>query len=291
LARPLRPWMQLRSLGSSALNLRGHHLSIGVHAPFAPSALPRRSLASVARPGSLSGSPCDSLSVAVQSPFRFPFAKLSLPEVLRPFSGLCRASSTHCFPSQHARSVLPVFLALLRGPLPHLSLGHIQGSFALFAPLHQHLPGLFHPGTTLGVLPSEVCSHPEPDTSRLALSCLPLATMATSRSRAFRPAGLSTSPSLVLVCRCPARSCERPLHRTALLAVIPRVSCSVSGCPLRLPWSNGCSVPRHRFSCTRTTLSRARIPGIKPRTCALSRGVFYALAELAPLLAVAPSRG
>lgn len=71
--------MQLRSLGSSALNLRAHHLSIGVHAPFAPSALPRRSLASVARPGS----PCGSLSVAV----RFSFAKLSLPEVLRPSSG------------------------------------------------------------------------------------------------------------------------------------------------------------------------------------------------------------
>jgi hypothetical protein len=41
--------------------------------------------------------------------------------------------------------------------------------------------------------------------------------MATSRSLALRRAGLSTTPSLVLACRCPTRSCERPLHRTALL--------------------------------------------------------------------------
>jgi len=90
---------------------------------------------------------------------------------------------------------------------------------------------LFHPGATHGVLPSEVCSHPEPDTSRLALSCFPLATLATSRSLAFRLAGLSTSPSLVLATRCLTRSCERPLHRTALLAVIQRVSVSNSGFP------------------------------------------------------------
>jgi hypothetical protein len=80
LARPLRPWMQLRSLGSSALNLRVHHLSIGVHAPFAPSALPRRSLASVARP-----------SFSLQFPFgprAVCLRKASLPEVLCPFNGI-----------------------------------------------------------------------------------------------------------------------------------------------------------------------------------------------------------
>jgi len=155
----------------------------------------------------------------------------SLPEVLCPSSGLCRASSTRCFPSLRACSVssspalLPVFVR-------HLSFGHIQGSFALFAPLHQHLPGLFHPGATHGVLPSEVCSYPEPDTFRLALSCFSLATKATSRSLALRLAGLSTSPSPVLACRCPTRSCERPLHRTALLAVSLRVSGSVPGFPV-----------------------------------------------------------
>lgn len=69
MARPLRPWMQLRSLGSSALNLRVHHLSTGVHAPFAPSALPRHSLASVARPGFPCGSPSRS----------FPFLRFFAP--------------------------------------------------------------------------------------------------------------------------------------------------------------------------------------------------------------------
>jgi len=81
-------------------------------------------------------------------------------------------------------------------------------------------------------LPSEVCSHPEPDTFRLALSCFPLATKTTSRSLAFRLAGLATSPSLVLACRWLARPCERPFHRTALPAVIQRVSVSGSGFPV-----------------------------------------------------------
>ena len=90
---------------------------------------------------------------------------------------------------------------------------------------------MFHPGATHGVLPSEVCSRSEPDTFRLALSCFPLATKTTSRSLAFRLAGLSTSPSLVLACRWLARSCERPFHRTALQAVIQRVSVSDSGFP------------------------------------------------------------
>jgi len=90
---------------------------------------------------------------------------------------------------------------------------------------------LFHPGATHGVLPSEVCSRPEPDTFRLALSCFSLATKTTSRSLAFRLAGLSTSPSLVLACRWLARSYERPFHRTALLAVSLRVSVSDSGFP------------------------------------------------------------
>jgi len=266
LARPLRPWMQLRSLGSSALNLRVHHLSTGVHAPFAPSALPRRSLASVARPGFLFRSPSRS----------FPFLRFFAPSA---------AYVVHLpYVASHRNALAQFTVAhIAAGFLHHTGFGHIQGSFALFAPLHQHLPGLFHPGATHGVLPSEVCSHPEPDTFRLALSCFPLATMATSRSRTFRPANLSITPSSVLVCRCPTRSCERPLHRTALLR---RDSARV-GLRLRFPRF----APLHRLSCTRTALSRARIPGIKPRTCALSRGVFYALAELAPLLAVPPSRG
>jgi len=50
---------------------------------------------------------------------------------------------------------------------------HAQGSFALFAFSCCHLPGLFHPGATLGVLPSEVCPGSQPDTFRLALPCFP----------------------------------------------------------------------------------------------------------------------
>lgn len=75
--------MQLRSLGSSALNLRSHHLAIGVHAPFASSALPRRSLASVASSRPLLCRrfrfPCRASSCCLRS--------ASLPEVLCPSSG------------------------------------------------------------------------------------------------------------------------------------------------------------------------------------------------------------
>lgn len=49
----------------------------------------------------------------------------------------------------------------------------VQGSFALFASSCCHVPGFFHPGATLGVLPSEVCPGPQPDTFRLALPCFP----------------------------------------------------------------------------------------------------------------------
>lgn len=151
--------MQLRSLGSSALNLRAHKLSFSVHAPFAPSALPRRSLASGR-----------SVPASLASRFR----SASLPEVLCPSSGHV-VHLSHM--ASHRHMLCPASQRL----------EHVQGSFALFALLHRHLPGLFHPGATHGVLPSEVCSHPEPDTSRLALSCFPLATKTTFRSQVFLP--------------------------------------------------------------------------------------------------------
>lgn len=102
MALPLRPWMRLRSLGSSASNLRTHkHFGVCLRA-VPPFALPRRSLASVA----LFPRPAGDYSSLLHVP------AASLPEVLCPFSGLCRASSTHCFPSQYACLALQV--ALLR---------------------------------------------------------------------------------------------------------------------------------------------------------------------------------
>jgi hypothetical protein len=104
LARPLRPWMRIRSLGSSASNLRTHkHFGVWVRA-VPPSALPRRSLASFARWPCLFNKRClfnnRWLSIHV--------SVASLPEVLCPFSGLCRASFTRCFPLQLARLALQV---------------------------------------------------------------------------------------------------------------------------------------------------------------------------------------
>jgi hypothetical protein len=115
---------------------------------------------------------------------------------------------------------------------------------------------LFHPGATRGVLPSEVCSRPEPDTSRLALPCLPLATRRSFRSRSSKfsgPASLTLAGAL----------------RAASLA-------AASAC-FRLPF--------RRFADLRTVFPHAGIPGLEPRTRALSRGGFQPLAELAPLLA------
>lgn len=245
------------------MNLREHKLSFSVHAPFAPSALPRRSLAS---------------GRSVPASLSIRFRSASLPEVLCPSSGHV-VHLSHL--ASHRHMLCPASQRL----------EHVQGSFALFAPLHRHLPGLFHPGATPGVLPSEVCSYPEPDTSRLALSCFPLATKTTFRSRvfllppcgfAFELFGLSTFLRLF------ASSDVCPFLRTT---VASHGFATVSSRASYSPGSVARSSRIRRSACTRTALSRAGIPGIKLRICAHSQGGFYPLAELAPLLAVPPSRG
>ena len=189
---PLRPWTLLRSLGLSASNLARTRPCGIVHERR--SCLSLRLVARRRRP-----LPALAFRHALQRPFLRFFAPSAvvMGQVFR-----------SQLPSSANRRLAPVF-------------ERVQGSFALFTSSCFHLPGLFHPGAALGVLPSEVCPGSQPDTFRLALPCFPF-TVRIDLAIVF--VGVSPADRLATLRRLVVLTACRPCARFHASAVEARVS-------------------------------------------------------------------